>query len=454
MTWPQALLVDADVRSPEVDALLAALGLPVHDVAHGPNLGGPTVAVLARDHPAVRDCFAWYVGQGTCPEWMHDTARDAGWVLRLLGTALAQEHAGAAFRAASAGRPAVRGRFDPGVLDGVTTAASGPVLMPPHPAVDLDVDALLRSSFAAIERCCADSGAIAAAPPAAPGEPDYGFCWQRDGAAAGVALHGMATRGPADLRAAAAGRLAAYLSFIESWQELSASRVTLDGRAVRGYGDPQHDGPAATALLLLTAGADAGRFLEHLTAIETAPGFDLWELRYGRSFHATELRRRALLHAGERVPSPDPSLMVWEVSPPWFGLTSPLDAAIAGSALLAHHPALDRLDHPPLVDAVTALEEHYARRWPGGGIGRFPEDANDGLGSTGGGAWPVTTLWLAQWHLRRGDRDRGTAHLRWVLAHVDATAITEQVDVGTGRPRGARGLAWSHAELITTLLLL
>lgn len=210
-------------------------------------------------------------------------------MLRLLGTALAQEHAGAAFRATSAGLTTAGGaRFDRRLLDGITAAASGPVTTPARAApADLDVDALLRSSFTALEQCCADSGAIAAAPA------------------------------------------------------------------------------------------------------------------------ATRMR---------------------ELSPAWFGLRSPLDAAVAGSALLGYRPDLDRLDDPWLVD--------------------------DGLGSTGGGAWPVTTLWLAQWHRLRGDHERGSAHLRWVLSHVEAASMTEQVDVATGEPRGARGLAWSQAELLTALLLL
>lgn len=448
------MLVDAEVRTPDVDRVLAALGLPVLDVGHGLTLGGPVVAVLARDHPPVPDCFAWYVGPGDCPSWMHDTAGDAGWVLRLLGTALVQERAGAAFRAAGAGRSAAAVvELDPAVLHGVSAAAGGPVVAPPQRARH-DVDALLRQSFQALVACCADNGAIAAAPRAAPGAPDYWFFWQRDAAAAATALLALAAHGPHDLRAAAAERVQAYVAFVSELEDLSAGRCTMTGGAVPGYGDPQHDGAAATALVLLAAGAPAGRLLDHLLTLEGARGYDLWELREGHSFHAANLRRRALLHAGLPAAPVSASRMVTSARPPWFGVTSPLDAAVAGSALLAFDPEVDDLSEPALVRAVTAVERHYAERWPTGGIGRFPEDANDGLGSTGGGAWPVTTLWLAQWHLRRGDRNRGLAHLDWVLARVDPVAISEQVDPRTGVPRGARGLAWSHAELVTTLLLL
>jgi hypothetical protein len=111
---------------------------------------------------------------------------------------------------------------------------------------------------------------------------------------------------------------------------------------------------------------------------------------------------------------------------------------------------------------LAQLELAFVDRWPinlawraagrlGHGLGRFPEDCNDGIGSTGGHPWPVTTLWAAQWHLLRGHRDVGMGYLDFVLAH--GGAAHEQIDGVTGEGRGAPGLVWSAAELITTLLL-
>ncbi|MGQ0464613.1 MAG: hypothetical protein ACT4QG_04750 [Sporichthyaceae bacterium] len=422
------------------------------------------MGLFGSDHRPIQGCHAWYVGRAPAPAWMHPTAGNgpttALWLVQLLGTALHQERAGAAFRAAGAGLPGpTEVPFDPQVLAGVTAAANPVAARPAPAAVDLDVDYLLRCSFAAIERCCADNGAIAAAPRGAAGEPDYWFCWQRDAAAAATALRTLALTGPADLRDAAAVRLSAYLDFVGGVADLSASRCTMAGEPVRGYGDPQHDGPAATALVLLACGADAApRFVAHLLALEDdAAGFDLWELRRGRSVHAANLRRRALTRAG--IPTELPAWFrphlpaVLDPDPSWFACTSGLDAGVLGSALLAFDPLVEDLSDPDLIAAVDGVEGHYRSRWPQGGIGRFPEDANDGIGSAGGGAWPITTLWLAQWHLRRGDRDRGVALLSWVLGHTDPAALPEQVDPATGAARGARGLAWAHAELIASLVL-
>ena len=441
---PERVLADAEALDDRVEQQLTRLGLPVVRVDdHGITLGASSVAVFGRSHAYVPDCTAWYVGAGACPGWMRPTdgrgADSAHDVLSRLATALEQERAGVAFRAASTGtcRP-TRADFDPGLLEGISRAVA-----PPTPPAEL----LLQQSLVAIERCCASSGAICAAPRGAASEPDYGFTWQRDAAAVGFALHALAERGPADLQSRAAQRLEAYVGFLGRLTgDLSASRRTLDGRVVGGYGDPQHDGPAASALLLQTVAPGlAPRFVEHLVRVEDAPGYDLWELTHGRHFHSAHLRRRALVNAGVGCPSmPAP----------------PVDASAIGSTVLG---GVSDSDDLTLTSPVADRLLDSARRWPvngrwrlhhssGAGIGRFPHDANDGLLSTGGGPWPVCTLWLAQHYRARGLHTESDGMLAFTLAHVDPTGISEQIHPDTGQPRGARGLAWAHAELVVTLL--
>ena len=164
---------------------------------------------------------------------------------------------------------------------------------------------------------------------------------------------------------------------------------------------------------------------------------------------------------------------------------------------------------------MMALEDAFASRYrvnrdwraggnPAGGIGRFPEDANDGLGSTGGNPWPLATLWAAQfcyrvawdWRtvalntpegvtlhdpcqaafinraagedlvevgrliprdtwLRRVDVAllmRSRQYLDFVTHHLPSDGgVTEQIDRDTGQPRGAPDLSWALAELIRTI---
>jgi hypothetical protein len=492
------LLDEAAIGGNErVRQLLAALGLEVIIVgAHPVTVAALAVGIFGSGVAPVNGCHAWYVGSGPPPRWMHWTLGRGPLttiqILRMLGTALAQEQAGVAFRAAGAGQGVpLQFALPPGVLRGVDRAVS-PLSAKgtAQAAAAADPEPLLRKAFAAIEACCAPNGAIAAAPRAGPGEPDYWFFWQRDGAAAALALHALSVSGPSDLRARAAALCAGYLAFISQLGHsgvLDAGRVTMTGKPVGGYGDPQHDGPAATVLAVLTLNPDAldiaRPFVEHLLLPGPRTGFDLWELVKGRSFHATNLRRRALLLAARIAADTDDDLAgrcavtderpafadpaggwrhVLEPEPAWFRETTRLDVSVLGSALLAFDQGVE-INHPLLARTAARLESHYATKWPvnvawrragngGGGIGRFPEDANDGFGSTGGNPWPIATLWLAQFHLRRGRPDLAEGYVNFVVSHVDPGAISEQIDAVTGAPRGARGLAWAHAELIVTLL--
>ena len=469
---------------------LAGLGLRVaHDIDELRRCTPPTVAVLSTQQPEVPGCYGWYVGPGTAPGWLHAVDGTAAQVLGLLGTSFAQERAGAAFRAASEGLPAPESvTFDSeGVLTGITRALAEPRYRRQGRPGRVDSAALLRSCFTVLDSCCADSGAIAAAPRSLDG-PDYWFTWQRDSAHVAYALHLLALHGPDQkLREQAAARRDAWVRFVvdhSGAEGIAASRRTMGGQVVGGYGDPQQDGPAATALVLLTVVTPAQEalvaarpYLDYLlSAAAQEPGFDLWELIVGDSFHAANLRRRALSRAARLAASVgDPSarryasagtslsrfhskarpglVNVLDPHPSWFGVVSRLDMGVVGSALLSYDPRDDDGD-----EHTAAIRDTFdeLRRGGGYGMGRFPEDCNDGQGSSGGHPWTVTTLWAAQELLRRGteaDRRAALAYLADVL-EGSPDALPEQLDAYTGRPRGAAPLAWAHAELVVTVLLL
>jgi glucoamylase len=173
--------------------------------------------------------------------------------------------------------------------------------------------------------------------------------------------------------------------------------------------------------------------------------------------------------------------------------------------------------HPAVLATMMALEDANAplyrvnREWTaagnaGIGLGRFPEDANDGVGTNGGNPWPLATLWGAQFYyhvaqevaqsLSGEDRRqltledarqvaffdravgkevgrarpvemgtwrdhilpallvRGDGYLNFVLHHMpEDGGVTEQIDGDTGAPRGARDLSWAMSELIATIAL-
>jgi len=79
-----------------------------------------------------------------------------------------------------------------------------------------------------------------------------------------------------------------------------------------------------------------------------------------------------------------------------------------------------------------------------------------------GNYWHITTLWLAQYLIERGEVERAMKHVSWVEAmkhvswvesHMGPTGmLAEQIDPKTGASLSVSPLVWSHAEYMATLL--
>jgi glucoamylase len=301
-----------------------------------------------------------------------------------------------------------------------------------------------------------------------------------------------------------------------------------------------------------------------LTPEGRGPCMDAWEFIYGWHFNAAFLRRRALLvgaavatrlaHADDATRYASEAQRVGErltdfldlrlgrlrafseTYNPWFTQMNGLDMAMICALLSGRdmHPQsttggrgeqrkahlgqdLDSLTHPGVLATMNALEDVYVslfkvnRDWTaagnaGCGLGRFPEDANDGVGTSGGNPWPLATLWGAQFHYHVAQEvrqvlenasghpialddarqvaffqraagqgidltqpielsmwqeqllpavvARGDGYLNFVVHHLpEDGSVTEQIDRDTGQPRGARDLSWALSELITTIAL-
>jgi glucoamylase len=302
-----------------------------------------------------------------------------------------------------------------------------------------------------------------------------------------------------------------------------------------------------------------------LTPEGRGPSMDAWEFIYGWHFNAAFLKRRALLvgaavaaqvgHADAAARYRSEARHVEtgladfmdrrlgrlrafsKTYNPWFAQMSGLDMAMICALLSGrdlHVPSttggsqdpqraahlgvdLDSLTHPAVLATMSALEDAFAsafrvnREWSaagnaGCGLGRFPEDANDGVGTNGGNPWPLATLWGAQfyYHVARevaqilegapgrsialdDERQiaffqravgngrtlarsiepgtwrekvlpavvaRGDGYLNFVVQHLpEDGGVTEQIDRDTGAPRGARDLSWALSELIATIAL-
>ncbi len=546
--------------------LLAERGLP----------GDACMAILAIAGTQIPDgSTAFYVGAGSAPAPLLATsssgppATEA--ILALYGTALAQERAGIAFRSISQGRgiPA-EGPYPPEILTGVkrstvrTAPASGGAQLALPDAAALEM--LARRAYAQLVRNILPNGAVVGANSRGdkPDEPNYWFYWQRDGSISLGHLIAWQQEPPAWLDSHELGnRIQSSLDFVGATQRvgsLGTSRYHVTGDPVLGFGNPQLDGPAWSALMLARLAQPAERWPQlkrYLDFLLTPAGqgasMDLWEFNYGRLFTTEFLAHRALL-AGADVAarlgqSQDAARYQVEadrlfagladfIAPqegylrisldsedPWLQTISGLDmAVIAAYVSTADEVApysrwgrdLDSLAHPAVLATLSRLETAFQllyqtnREWAasgnrGWGLGRFPEDANDGLGSSGGNPWPLATLWGAQFYYRLaqatsqalGSPDAqltladlrqadffgrltgaavepgrsinlqtwrqtlapallasGDAYLNFVAHHVpDDVGVTEQIDRDSGRPHGAPALSWGLSELIATLAL-
>ncbi len=96
--------------------------------------------------------------------------------------------------------------------------------------------------------------------------------------------------------------------------------------------------------------------------------------------------------------------------------------------------------------SVKKIEETF--RYRAGGIGRYPSDVY-----YGGNPWILTTLWLAIYFQRAGEREKGEELARWCTGHAtELGMLPEQVHRDTGDPLSAIPLGWSHAMMVHYIL--
>jgi oligosaccharide amylase len=121
-----------------------------------------------------------------------------------------------------------------------------------------------------------------------------------------------------------------------------------------------------------------------------------------------------------------------------------IDASVLGIAVpFDVFPVCD----PRVVSSASRIEESLFCRGPGG-LMRY-----EGDGYMGGNPWIITTLWMALFHIKRGEHGRALDYLRWASGTVTETGLLpEQADRNNGKPCWVFGLTWSHAMYVLVLL--
>lgn len=171
-----------------------------------------------------------------------------------------------------------------------------------------------------VQKIVAHRGAVTAAAPGKPGEPDYYFHWVRDSSLVMRALaHHEAWRG-AHGHARRAQLLGDFVGFTRALQHTAAEvglgepRFNMDGLLdFLKWSRPQYDGPALRAMCLqewrsadpgssFAAAGDLERAtrtdLDYVAGNWMRDGFDLWEEYKGHDYHARVVQYAAMLQGG------------------------------------------------------------------------------------------------------------------------------------------------------------
>ncbi len=88
-----------------------------------------------------------------------------------------------------------------------------------------------------------------------------------------------------------------------------------------------------------------------------------------------------------------------------------------------------------------------------GGLARFENDYYHRVDKeTPGNPWIITTMWLADWYIEKGDFQKSLELLKWAVERQSqAGLLAEQYNPLTGEPLSVIPLTWSHASFCYTV---
>ncbi len=106
-----------------------------------------------------------------------------------------------------------------------------------------------------------------------------------------------------------------------------------------------------------------------------------------------------------------------------------------------------------VVNTMKAIEEKLWIRKGIGGLARFENDYYHRVDKElPGNPWIITTMWLADWYIEKGDFQRSLELLKWVVERqTQAGLLAEQYNPHTGEPLSVIPLTWSHAAFCLTV---
>jgi GH15 family glucan-1,4-alpha-glucosidase len=111
-------------------------------------------------------------------------------------------------------------------------------------------------------------------------------------------------------------------------------------------------------------------------------------------------------------------------------------------------------DSSQLTSTLNTIEELLLDISPSGGSARYEDDnyfRSDPPYK--GNPWFVTTLWMAQYYAKNGNKDKANHYIDWTLENaLESGLLSEQISPEESKIVGVTPLVWSHAELINTII--
>ncbi len=116
---------------------------------------------------------------------------------------------------------------------------------------------------------------------------------------------------------------------------------------------------------------------------------------------------------------------------------------------------------PRVESTMDQVARHLWVRTPVGGVARYQNDTYHRVSSdqrgVPGNPWFVTTVWLADYFIARGetveDLKRAVPIFEWVATHaLPSGVLAEQADPYTNKPLSVSPLTWSHGTFVMTLI--
>ena len=193
------------------------------------------------------------------------------------------------------------------------------------------------------------------------------------------------------------------------------------------------------------------------------PSFDLWEERKGIYTYSCASVYSGLRSAAAigRILGDEGSAGAWEAAAgelrrrsverlydPGLGhfRRGAFDDTVDASVFAAWYLGLVDADSPMASGTMAAVEKELSR--PNGGVARYAGDGYQGHMNS----WPLCTLWLAQWHIRKKNLPRALELIEWCARNAAPTGLMPEQVGKNGEPVSVLPLAWSHSTFVLAVI--